>query len=90
MRTHPQGHSVSYSSAGIHGRGTLSRAFTTIWAARLVSFEVPVGFNAHRSGGRQRRITTVAPGSVPAPTGDRAAYVERRQPRAPSRVHKQN
>jgi hypothetical protein len=38
-------------------------------AARLVGFEVPAGFKAHRSGWRQRRRATVAPGSVPAGTG---------------------
>jgi HAE1 family hydrophobic/amphiphilic exporter-1 len=37
-------------------------------AARLVGFEVPAGFEAHR-GRRQRLRATVAPGSVPAGSG---------------------
>jgi multidrug efflux pump subunit AcrB len=35
-------------------------------AARLVGFEVPAGFEAHRGRWRQRRRVMVAPGSVPA------------------------
>jgi hypothetical protein len=39
-------------------------------AARLVGFEVPPGFEAHRGGRRKRarRATTVAPDSAPTPT----------------------
>ncbi len=38
-------------------------------AARLVGFEVPAGFEAHRGQWRQRRRVMVAPGSVPEGTG---------------------
>ncbi len=43
-------------------------------AARLVGFEVPAGFEAHRGKGRQQDgQVKVAPGSVPAATGAEAA-----------------
>jgi hydrophobe/amphiphile efflux-1 (HAE1) family protein len=37
-------------------------------AARLTGFEVPAGFEAHRSRRRQRRTVSVVPGSVPTGT----------------------
>lgn len=43
-------------------------------AARLVGFEVPVGFEAQRGGRRKPDSgVTTAPGGVPAPTGAEAA-----------------